>query len=412
MQGGMSHVDTFDPKPELVRYDGQQLPPSFQTGGLQLQFISATQAKLMGSRFPFKKRQQSGIEISDLFTNLSQHADDMAIIRSCYHDAFIHGPAVNMLYTGSILMGHPSVGSWVLYGLGSETDRLPAFMVMTDGDMGGRSNNSYGSGFLPALYQGTFVRSEGSPIMNLAPPAQIDQGKQRMILDQLKQWNEQHLETRADDTRLEARISNYELAFRMQMAAPELFDISKEPANITQTYGIGKEPTDKFGRMCLLARRMVERGVRFIQLISTDWDGHSECAKNHLENARKVDQPIAALISDLKQRGMLESTLIVNTGDFGRTPVVQGNAGRDHSPYGFSVWMAGGGIRGGKVIGATDDFGFRAVEDKVHVHDLHATMLSLLGLDHNKLTYSFLGREQRLTDVGGKNEISQRLLLA
>ncbi len=187
MQGGMSHVDTFDPKPELVRYDGHPLPPSFQTGGIKLQFISAAQQKLMSSRFPFKKRQQSGIEISDLFTEVSQHADDLAIIRSCYHDAFIHGPALNMLYTGSILMGHPSVGSWVLYGLGSETDRLPAFMVMTDGDMSGRSNNSYGSGFLPALYQGTFVRTEGSPIMNLAPPSQIDRGKQRVILDQLKQ---------------------------------------------------------------------------------------------------------------------------------------------------------------------------------------------------------------------------------
>src|SRR5439155_5065246 len=229
----------------------------------------------------------------------------------------------------SILMGHPSVGSWVLYGLGSETDRLPDFMVMTDGDMSGRSNNSYGSGFLPALYQGTFVRTEGSPIMNLAPPSQIDPGKQRVILDQLKQWNEQHLQTRADDTRLAARIANYELAFRMQMAAPELIDISKEPAKVTEMYGIGKEPTDKFGRMCLLARRMVERGVRFVQLISTDWDGHSECGKNHLQNAGKIDKPIAALIGDLKQRGMLESTLIVNTGEFGRTPVMQGNQGRD-----------------------------------------------------------------------------------
>jgi hypothetical protein len=317
-----------------------------------------------------------------------------------------------MLYTGSILMGHPSAGSWVLYGLGSETDSLPAFMVMTDGDMGGRSANSYGSGFLPALYQGTFVHTEGAPIMDLAPPPQIDQCEQRMILDQLKQWNEQHLETRADDTRLAARISNYELAFRMQMAAPELIDISKEPKTLTEMYGIGKEPTDKFGRMCLLARRMVERGVRFVQLISTDWDGHSECGKNHLENARKVDKPIAALIGDLKQRGMLESTLIVSAGDFGRTPVMQGNEGRDHSPYGFTAWMAGGGIRGGKVIGSTDELGFRAVEDKVHVHDLHATMLSLLGLDHKKLTYLFLGREQRLTDVGGQNDLSERLIRA
>ena len=412
MQGGMSHIDTLDPKPELVRYDGHPLPPSFHSGDLKLQFISASQAKLMCSRFPFKKRQESGIEISDLFAEISQHTDDLAIIRSCYHDSFIHGPALNLLYTGSILVGHPSVGAWVLYGLGSETDRLPAFMVMTDGGMSGRSSNSYGSGFLPALYEGTFVHTEGSPIMNLAPPSQIDQEDQRMILDQLGDWNREHMETRADDTRLAARISNYELAFRMQMAAPELIDISKESAKITEMYGIGKEPTDKFGRMCLLARRMVERGVRFVQLISTDWDGHSECGKNHLENARKIDKPIAALLADLKQRGMLESTLIVSTGEFGRTPIMQGNQGRDHSPYGFSVWMAGGGIRGGKVIGATDELGFRATEDKVHVHDLHRTMLALLGLDHAKLTYLFLGREQRLTDVGGMIDLSPRLLQA
>jgi hypothetical protein len=410
MQGGMSHVDTFDPKPELARFDGQPLPPSFNTGELKLQFISADQAKLMSSRFQFKRRQQSGIEMSELFAELAQHADDVAVIRSCYHDSFIHGPALNMLYTGSVLVGHPSVGSWVLYGLGSETDRLPAFMVMTDGSISGRSSSSYQSGFLPALYQGTLVRTEGSPIMNLAPPSQIDQGEQRMILDQLGDWNREYLKNRADDTRLAARIANNELAFRMQMAAPELIDISKESPQVTEMYGIGKEPTDKFGRMCLLARRMVERDVRFVQLISTDWDGHSECGKNHLENARKIDKPIAGLIADLKQRGMLDSTLIVSSGEFGRTPVMQGNEGRDHSPYGFSVWLAGGGVRGGKVIGATDELGFRAVEDKVHAHDLHATMLSLLGLDHRKLTYLFLGREQRLTDIGGQNDLSQRLL--
>jgi hypothetical protein len=315
-----------------------------------------------------------------------------------------------MMYTGSILVGHPSAGSWVLYGLGCETDRLPAFMVMTDGGVSGRSASAYQSGFLPALYQGTLVRTEGSPIENLAPPPQIDESEQRMILDQVNDWNREHLEERADDTRLAARISNYELAFRMQMAAPELIDISKESPGTREMYGIGKEPTDKFGRMCLLARRMVERNVRFVQLISTDWDGHSECGKNHLDNARKIDKPIAALLADLKQRGMLESTLVVSTGEFGRTPVMQGNAGRDHSPYGFSAWMAGGGVRGGEVIGATDDLGFRAVQDKIHVHDLHATMLALLGLDHTKLTYLFQGREQRLTDVGGKNEISRRLL--
>lgn len=412
MQGGQSHVDTFDPKPELTKYDGQPLPPSFSSGDLKLQFISASQAKLMGSRFPFERRGKSGLEISNLFPKLADYADDMAVIRSVYHDSFIHGPAENLVYTGSILVGHPSAGSWVLYGLGSETNQLPAFMVMTDGGISGRSSNSYSSGFLPALYQGTLVRTEGSPIMNLKPPPQIERDEQRLILDQVKAWNEDHLESRSDDTQLAARIANYELAFRMQMAAPELIDISKEPNSIAEMYGINKEPTAKFGRMCLLARRMIERGVRFVQLISTDWDGHSECEKNHLENARKIDQPIAALLGDLKQRGMLEDTLVFSTGEFGRTPVMQGNGGRDHSPYGFSAWMAGGGIRGGKIIGATDELGFRAVEDKIHVHDLHRTMLALLGLDHRKLTYLFQGRDQRLTDVAGERDLSPRLISA
>lgn len=412
MQGGPSHMDTFDPKPVLNRLDGQLLPPSFQAEGLSLQNLKASEAKLMGSRFPFKKYGKSGLEISDLFQNVGQHADDLAVIRSCYHDLFIHGPALNMLYTGSNLEGHPSVGSWVLYGLGSESQNLPAFMVITEGSLGGRSRKSFRSGFLPAVFQGTPVRAEGSPIMNLAPPSQIDTTEQRLMLDQISVWNQRYQESRVDDSRLAARISNYELAFRMQVAAPELIDISKEPEPIRRMYGLEESTTAEFGRICLLGRRMVERGVRFVQLISTDWDGHSECDKNHLQNSRKVDKPIAALIGDLKQRGLLESTLIVLVGEFGRTPVMQGNFGRDHSPYGFTACLAGGGIRGGKVIGATDELGFRAVEDKVHVHDLHATMLSLLGLDHKKLTYLFQGRDRRLTDVGGENDLAERLIRA
>ncbi len=412
MQGGQSHLETFDPKPELTRFDGQPLPPSFQTGDLKLQFIRAAESKLMGSRFAFQKHGKSGLEISSLFPNVAEHADDLAVIRSLYHDSFIHGPALNLLYTGSVLVGHPSVGSWILYGLGSETESLPAFMVMSDGGISGRNTHSFGSGFLPAEYQGTYVRTEGSPIINLSPPAAIDTNEQRMILDQIQNWNTQYFQNRRNDSRLAARIANYELAFRMQMAAPELIDISKEPAQVRALYGIDQEPTDKFGRMCLLARRMVERNVRFVQLISTDWDGHSECTKNHGENGRKIDKPIAGLIEDLKQRGLFESTLIVSTGEFGRTPVMQGDWGRDHNPYGFSAWLAGGGIRGGKVIGATDELGFRAVEDKIHVHDLHATILALLGVDHRKLTYFFQGREHRLTDVGGQRELSSRLLSA
>jgi hypothetical protein len=411
LQGGASHVDTFDPKPELNRLDGQLLPPSFQAEGLGLQFIKASEAKLMGTRFPFKRSGKSGLEMSDLFQHLAQYADDLAVIRSCYHDSFIHGPALNLLYTGSSRVGHPSGGAWVVYGLGSESANLPAFMVMTDGSTGGRLNKKlFGSGFLPAVYQGTLVRAQGAPFENLTPPAQIDQSDQRLMLDKLNQWNRLYMENRPDDTRLEARIANYELAFRMQMAAPELVDFSKEPEQIRKMYGLEEERSAKFGRNCLLARRMVERGVRFVQLVSTDWDGHALCDKNHQTNAGKIDKPIAGLIGDLKQRGLLESTLIICTSEFGRTPVMQGKGGRDHSPYGFTTWMAGGGIRGGKVIGATDELGFRAVEDKVHVNDLHATMLWLLGLDHEKLTYPFQGRNFRLTDVGGENNLAERLL--
>jgi membrane-anchored protein YejM (alkaline phosphatase superfamily) len=255
------------------------------------------------------------------------------------------------------------------------------------------------------------LQIDGAAFENLNPPPQIDQTNQRIILDQVDKWNRRHLEdSRNDDTHLTARIANYELAFRMQMAAPELIDISQEPEQIKKMYGLNEEPTKKFGRMCLLARRMVERGVRFVQLYNMDWDGHAECEKNHQKNAWKIDKPIAGLLGDLKQRGLLESTLIVWTGEFGRTPIMQGKQGRDHNPYGFCTWMAGGGIRGGKVIGATDELGFRAVEDKVHVNDLHATMLWLLGLDHKKLTYFLQGRDQRLTDVGGENNLGERLL--
>ena len=366
----------------------------------------------MSSRFPYQRYGKSGLEISDLFQNLGQHADDLAIVRSCYHESFVHGPALNLLYNGSILVGHPSMGSWVTYGLGSESDNLPAFMVMTDGGISGRSSKSFSSGFLPAIYQGTVVRTEGSPIMNLALPAYIDSSEQRTLLNGINGWNREYAQARSDDSRLNARVANYELAFRMQMAAPEMTDISHEPPHIREMYGIDDTATAKFGRICLLARRMVERGVRFVQVISTDWDRHAECDRNHRENSRKIDKPVAALLGDLKQRGLLDSTLVVSSGEFGRTPIVQGIRGRDHHPYGFSMWMAGGGIRGGKVIGETDDLGFRPVQDPVHVHDVHATLLSLLGLDHKKLTYFFQGRSRRLTDVFGDKDFSSRLLQA
>ena len=410
MQGGPSQLETFDPKPELKRLDGQPLPSSFQADDLSLQFMRASDGKLMAPAFPFKKYGQSGVEISDLFPELGRHADRLAVIRSCHHDSFIHGPALTLQQTGSTLLGHPSVGAWVTYGLGCESDSLPAFVVMTDSVVRNGGSASYGSGFLPALYQGTMLRAEGAPIQNLTPPAHLAPGEQRLLLDRIQAWNRRHLEGRADDTRLAARIANYELAFRMQSAAPELIDLAREPQHVRDVYGADREPTRTFGRMCLLARRMVERGVRFVQLYGSDWDGHGDCPGNHQGNASRMDRPIAGLLEDLKQRGLLESTLVVWTGEFGRTPVMQGNRGRDHSPYGFSAWMAGGGIRGGKVIGATDDLGFRAVDDRVHVHDLHATILSLLGLDHRKLTYLFEGRHRRLTDIGGENDLSARLL--
>ena len=399
MTGGPSHVDTFDPKPELTRFDGQPLPESFKAEGLNLQFMKATDGKLMASPFGFKKRGQSGLEIADIFPNLANYADDLAVIRSCHHDSFIHGPALGLLNTGSTLLGHPTTGAWVTYGLGCATENLPAYLVMTDGAYRAGPAVSYGSGFLPAIYQGTPLRTEGTPISNLTPSSGVK--KQRSMLDTLNRWNGRYQADRPDDSRLAAQLTNYELAYRMQMAAPDLIDLKDEPAHIKELYGTETEPTAKFGRMCLLARRMAERGVRFIQLFNNDWDGHGECANNHRTNANRIDRPIAGLIADLKQRGLLESTLVVWAGEFGRTPVMQGTKGRDHSPYGFSVWMAGGGIKGGRAIGATDEFGFRAVERKVHVHDLHATMLAALGFNHEQLTFHFEGRARRLTDVFG-----------
>ena len=345
MQGGPSHVDTFDPKPELKRLDGQPIPASFNAESLSLQFMKATDGRLMASPFAFKRCGQSGIEVAEVFPHLGRFADDLAVIRSCYHDSFIHGPALTLMNSGAILLGHPSVGSWVVYGLGSESDNLPAYVVMSDGIFRNGSA-SYSSGFLPAVYQGTVLRTEGAPLQNLAPPATMSPGDQRILLDHVRGWNEEHRRTRPGDSRLDARIANYELAFRMQAAAPDLIDLSRESRATLDSYGVGGEPTDKFARMCLLSRRLVERGVRFVHLNCNDWDGHGECAASVRSNASRIDKPIAALLGDLKSRGLLESTLVVWTGEFGRTPVMQGNKGRDHSPYGFTSWMAGGGYPG------------------------------------------------------------------
>jgi uncharacterized protein (DUF1501 family) len=420
MHGGPSHLDTFDPKPLLEKLNGQPVPPSF--GKVDFQFTNMSKVPLMASRRVFKPRGKSGLPISDLFENVAQHADDLAVIRSCYHEGFTHVTGQTWMNTGWGRVGRPSVGSWVVYGLGSENENLPAYAVMLDGGIKAGSP-AYASGFLPAAYQGTVLRSSGPPILNVTRPAEITAAGQRKMLDLLNAENEQHRAARADDTELAARMASYELAFRMQMSVPDLADLTKETPATRKLYGMDDAETEEFGTQCLMARRMVERGVRFVQLYSggkkgaeVGWDGHNECDQNHAVMARKTDLPIAGLLADLKSRGLLESTLVVWGGDFGRTPFTDGAAGggsnrngRDHNPYGFTVWMAGGGIRGGKAIGATDEIGLRAAEDKVHVHDLHATMLALLGLDHKRLTYLFQGRDFRLTDVHGEKNLAPRL---
>ena len=406
MQGGPSQLETFDPKPQMGKYDGQLLPESFRK--FDLAQINTLDAKVLAPIFPFRQYGESGMEISNLFPNLATHADKLAVIRSCYHDLFIHGSAITLMNSGTQLLGHPSVGAWVSYGLGTENDSLPAYVVMSDTSVRNGAS-TYGSGFLPAVNQGTLLKLKGSPILNLQPHPSLSDSGQRRILDLVHQWNLRHCQSRPGDSRLDARISNYELAYRMQTAAPDLIDLSKETQATRDLYGTDQEPTQNFGKMCLLGRRMVERGIRYVHLINGDWDAHSDCKGNHQKQADVVDRPIAGLLTDLEQRGLLDNTLVVWIGEFGRTPIAQHGSGRDHHPYGFSAWMAGGGIHGGKVIGTTDDFGFHAIDDKVHVNDLHATMLSLLGVDHEKLTYLFQGRENRLTDVGGYNDLSSRL---
>jgi uncharacterized protein (DUF1501 family) len=431
MQGGPSHIDTFDPKPVLNRLHGQPLPASI-TEGLQLQF-TGRDAAVLGSPQTFTKCGQSGIEIADTYPHLQSCADELAVVRSCYHDSFNHAPAQYMMSTGSSRMGHPCMGSWVTYGLGSESENLPAFVVMaTTGDVKG-GPPVYGHGFLPGTYQPTVLRNTGSPMLYLSPPGSHAPGSpgngagsstrsQREMLDLVQWLNQEHRAARGTDVDdLSSRIASYELAFRMQSAVPEAVDLSRETAATRRLYGLDDPVAERFGTFCLMARRLVERGVRFIQIFTgsagaDDWDAaHANNDRTHRSMARRVDRPMAGLIRDLKARGLLDETLILWAGEFGRTPVADGRypdqrAGRDHNPYGFTTWLAGGGVKGGQVIGATDEFGFRAVQDRVHVNDLHATVLRLLGLDHRRLTFLFQGRDQRLTDVGGDHEFAARLL--
>jgi hypothetical protein len=401
MHGGPSQMDTFDPKPELTKRHGQQPPASMHD--LKLQFTDVRSQKLMGSDFSFSRCGDSGIEISDGFAHLQRHADDLAVIRSCHHEVFNHTPAIWLMNTGHDRMGRPSMGSWLSYGLGSETDNLPGFVVMNDGALK-PGTGVWGSGFLSARHQGTKLNMSGPPIANLT--ARGD--GQREMLDYVQTLNAMHKVKRPADSELEARIESYELAYRMQMAAPDAVDISREPQATRELYGKG------FGEQCLTARRLVERGVRMVQIYNgcgggDEWDTHNNNNQRHKKLIAGVDRGCAALLTDLKRRGMLDDTLVIWSGEFGRTPTTEGGSGRDHNPYGFCCWMAGGGVKGGQVIGATDELGFRAVEDPLHVHDLHATVLKLMGVQHDALSVRHKGLDMRLTDLFGEHDIAARL---
>jgi hypothetical protein len=403
MHGGPSHLETFDPKPDLQRLAGQPLPASF---GMVATRRRVATNPLLATKRSFRKYGECGLDVSDLMPHTAECADDLAVVRSCWADSVNHPQAVYQMNTGSILMGKPCLGSWTCYGLGTENQDLPAFVVLPDpggGIKGGPP--AYGSGFLPASYQGTVVRSGDSPILDLRPSRSSSRDGQRRTLDLIGRLNQIHLEGRGEDTELSARIQAYELAYRMQSAAPVAVDLSREPAETRALYGLDDRATAEFGTRCLLARRLVERGVRFVQLYSGDvngWDAHEDVEENHGRMCARTDRPIAGLIRDLKRRGLFDSTLVVWGGEFGRMPMSEQGKGRDHNPHGFCIWMAGAGIKGGTVHGATDAVGLRAEVDRVHVHDIHATILHLMGLDHTRLTFPHNGRDERLTDTAGK----------
>jgi hypothetical protein len=402
MHGGPSHVDLFDPKPELAKYAGQPLPESV---GPVMTRRKVAANPLLGPIKPFRPRGASGLEMSDFLPHMAEVADELCVLRSCHGDSVNHPQSVYQMNTGSILMGRPSLGSWVSYGLGTENDSLPAFVVLPDpggGIKGGPS--AWSNGYLPATYQGTTFRSSGAPVVDLRPQPSISAAEQQGTIGLLRELNRRHSELRGRPGTLEARIEAYELAFRMQAAAPSVVDMNDETPETLALYGIGDKQTDEFGRRCLLARRLIERGVRFVQLYSGDtngWDAHNDVLANHTEYCGKTDKPVTGLLKDLRRRGLLDDTLVIWGGEFGRMPMSEQGKGRDHNPWGYSVCLAGAGVRGGFAYGATDDFGLRAVDKKVHVHDLHATILHLLGMDHEELTYLHNGRYERLTDVAG-----------
>ena len=398
MEGGPSHIDTFDPKPELEKIAGQPLPSSFKPVILAM---GEKNPPIMASKRKWAQHGEGGLWVSDWLPQMATCADDLCVVRSLHSDGLNHSGGVCQMNTGSILAGRPSLGAWVNYGLGSENSNLPAFVVMEDNPgkvVNGPKN--WGAGFMPALYQGTPIESGEEPIKYLANPKDVTDERQQAKLAYLDALNRRHAAERTQQSELEARIASYELAFRMQAEAPEAVDLSQETAATRALYGLDQKETASFGRMCLLARRLVERGVRFVQLYSgsgSKWDAHSGIEKNHSENCKSVDLPTAGLLKDLKQRGLLNDTLVIWGGEFGRTPMSEKGDGRDHNPYGYTMVLAGGGLRGGRTVGSTDELGLHAVEDRLHTHDFHATLLSLLGLDHMRVVYSHKNRPERPT---------------
>jgi hypothetical protein len=406
LDGGPSHIDLFDPKPTLKKLAGKPLPDSFVRPVTAMGRTAFT--ALLASRRQFSQHGESGAWVSDWLPEIATCADDIALVRSCTADGLNHVGGVCQMNTGSTLAGRPSMGAWTYYGLGSESENLPGYVVLLDypDDPPGGSRN-WGTGFMPAVYQGTKFREGSTPILDLAPPENISisPARQRRKLDFVRELNELHRARRMEDDALEARIAAYELAYRMQAAAPEVVDFSDESTDTRRLYGLDQKETAQTGRNCLLARRLVERGVRYVQLYfgsGSKWDAHADVEGNHSRYCRESDRPIAGLLRDLKQRGMLDSTLVVWGGEFGRTPMSESGNGRDHNPYGFTMWLAGGGIRGGTTYGSTDDIGLWAVENKVHVHDIHATILHCLGLSDEQLTFLHNGRDERPTVNGGR----------
>ena len=404
MAGGPSHLETFDPKPLLNELSGQTRPKEF--GEAKYQFVQRD-AKLLGTRRKFRQHGQSGIPVSDLFPHTAACIDDIAVLRSCHGDMVVHSAAQYELFSGRTIPGFPSMGSWMLYGLGAETESLPAYVVMPDPKGALEAGQPmYMHGFLPAVYQPTMFRPGDRPVLNLDLPTGVDLQKRRRTLTLIRQLNEATLDPA--DEELNARISAYDLAFKMQTEAPEVLDLSHETKETLDLYGIGVEPTSDYGRRCLLARKLVERGVRFTCVVSgggpgnMQWDAHSDIEENHVRKAAETDKPVAGLLTDLKRRGLLDSTLVLWGGEFGRSPEAESGKGRDHHNLGFSMWMAGGGIRGGQVVGATDAIGLRAIESPYHFRDIHTTILHQLGLDQHRLTFPHLGRNERLTFVEGK----------